>query len=147
MTLKDRINDDVKEAMRSRDKEKLGTLRMVTAAIKQVEIDERIVVEDDRLVTILNKLVKQRKESISQFQAANRLDLVAQEEYELGIINQYLPEPLSEQAITDLINQAITELGATKIADMGKVMNQLRPILTGRADMSAVSALIKAKLS
>ena len=134
--------------MRARDQKKLGTLRLITAAIKQIEVDERIVVEDDeRILTIMNKLVKQRKESITQFQTAGRDDLVAQEEYELEIISHYLPEPLSDDEINTLIQQTMTTLNAEKISDMGKVMAELKPLLQGRADMSKVSALIKAKLS
>lgn len=148
MTIKDRITTDLKDAMRARDQKKLGTLRLITAAIKQIEVDERIVVEDDdRILTILNKLVKQRKESIAQFQAAGRDDLVAQEQYELEIVSHYLPEPLSDDEINTLIQQTMTALNAEKISDMGKVMAELKPLLQGRADMSKVSALIKAKLN
>ena len=146
MTTKDRIINDVKDAMRARDKKKLETLRLVTAAVKQVEVDERIEVDEERMLVILDKLVKQRKESISQFQTAGRDDLVAQEQFELGIIGQYLPEPLSEADVETLINQAIAEVGATKMSDMGKVMAILKPQMQGRADMSKVSALIKARL-
>lgn len=147
MSLKDRLNQDLKETMRARDSKKLGTLRLVTAAIKQIEVDERIEVDDARLLVILDKLVKQRKESIAQFQAANRDDLVAQEAYELEIISHYLPEPLSDAEITQLVEQTIQASGATKISDMGNVMAQLKPQLQGRADMAKVSALIKSKLS
>lgn len=147
MSIKDRITSDVKDAMRARDQKKLSTLRLITAAVKQKEVDERIEVDDAILLVILDKLAKQRKESIAQFQAAKRDDLVAQEEYELGIINTYLPEPLSDIAINELIGEAMTSLAATKVSDMGKVMNYLKPLLQGRADMSQVSALIKAKLS
>lgn len=148
MTIKELITNDLKDAMRARDLKKLGTLRLITAAIKQIEVDERIVVEDDdRILAILNKLVKQRKESIAQFQTAGRDDLVAQEQYELDIISQYLPEPLSDDEINTLIQQTMTALNAEKISDMGKVMAELKPLLQGRADMSKVSALIKAKLN
>jgi uncharacterized protein YqeY len=147
MTIKDRINNDLKDAMRARDSKKLGTLRLITAAIKQIEVDERVTVEDERLLVILDKLAKQRKESISQFQAAKRDDLVAQEEYELDVITHYLPEPLTESEISSLIQQTMTDLGAIKMSDMGKVMAQLKPLLQGRADMAKVSSLIKAKLS
>lgn len=148
MTIKDRITNDLKDAMRARDQKKLGTLRLITAAIKQIEVDERIVVEDDdRILTILNKLMKQRKESIAQFQTAGRDDLVAQEQYELEIVSHYLPEPLSDDEVNTLIQQTMTALNAEKISDMGKVMAELKPLLQGRADMSKVSALIKAKLS
>lgn len=146
-SLKDRLTSDLKETMRARDSKKLGTLRLITAAIKQIEVDERIDVDDARLLVILDKLVKQRKESISQFQAAKRDDLVAQEEYELNIISHYLPEPMSESEVSSLIEQTMTELDATKISDMGKIMAQLKPQLQGRADMAKVSALIKSKLS
>lgn len=147
MTIRDRITNDLKDAMRARDSKTLVTLRLVTAAVKQVEVDERIVVEEDRMLIILDKLAKQRKESISQFAAAGRDDLVAQEEFELQLIGKYMPEPLSDAEVESLVNQAITELEASKISDMGKVMAQLKPQLQGRADMSKVSAMIKARLS
>ncbi|WP_347400072.1 GatB/YqeY domain-containing protein [Legionella sp. W10-070] len=147
MTIKERINADLKDAMRARDKMKLDTLRLVTAAIKQVEVDERIEVDDERMLVILDKLAKQRKESIAQFEAAARNDLVAQEQFELDVINQYLPEPLSEAEVTTLIADAITEVKAEKMSDMGKIMAILKPQLQGRADMSKVSAMVKAKLS
>ncbi|KTC86165.1 Yqey-like protein [Legionella drozanskii LLAP-1] len=133
--------------MRAREKQKLDTLRLITAAVKQVEIDERIVVDDERMLIILDKLAKQRKESIAQFEAAGRDDLVAQEQYELGVIGHYLPAPLSDEEIEALVAQAFTESGAAKMSDMGKVMAILKPQLQGRADMSKVSLLIKAKLS
>jgi uncharacterized protein YqeY len=147
MTIKDSISNDLKDAMRAREKQKLDTLRLITAAVKQVEVDERIVVDDERMLIILDKLAKQRKESITQFEAAGRDDLVAQEQYELGVIGHYLPEPLSDKEIEELVSQAFTESGATKMSDMGKVMAILKPQLQGRADMSKVSLLIKAKLS
>lgn len=147
MTIQERITSDLKDAMRARDQKKLGTLRQLTAAIKQVEVDERITVDDARMLVIFDKLAKQRKESIAQFQAAKRDDLVAQEQYELEIISQYLPEPLSDTEISQLIEQAISQLKAEKISDMGKVMAQLKPLMQGRADMSTVSSLIKARLS
>jgi len=147
MTILDRISSDLKDAMRARDKQKLETLRLITAAVKQIEVDERITVEEDRMLVILDKLAKQRKESITQFKAAGRQDLVDKEEYELALINQYLPEPFTEAEINTMIESTMTELQAEKISDMGKVMNQLKPLLQGRADMSKVSALIKARLS
>lgn len=147
MTIIDSIRNDLKDAMRAQDKKKLGTLRLITAAIKQIEVDERIEVDEARMLVILDKMAKQRKESISQFQAAARNDLVVQEEYELAIINHYLPEPLSEDEIQNMIAKAISDTGAEKISDMGKVMAQLKPLMQGRADMSKISALIKAKLS
>ena len=147
MTIKERLNNDVKDAMRAKDKELLSTLRLITAAVKQIEVDERIEVSEERMLVILDKMTKQRKESILQFEKANRDDLIAQEQFELNIISKYLPEPLSAKEIEQLINEAISSTGAEKIADMGKVMGQIKVKLQGRADMTQVSALIKAKLS
>lgn len=147
MTIKERLNNDVKDAMRAKDKELLTTLRLITAAVKQIEVDERIEVGEERMLVILDKMTKQRKESISQYEKANRSDLVAQEQFELNIISKYLPEPLSAKEVDALICEAIASTGAEKMADMGKVMGQLKAKLQGRADMTQVSALIKAKLS
>lgn len=147
MTLKQQISNDLKDAMRARDQQKLNALRLIAAAIKQIEVDERIEVNDPRMLTLLNKLAKQRHESITQFQAAHREDLVNQEQFELNIIQQYLPEPMSTDEITKLIEQTIYELNAKAMSDMGKVMTQLKPIMQGRADMSKVSAMIKSKLA
>ena len=143
MTIKERINADLKDAMRAQDKQKIGTLRLVTAAIKQIEVDERITVEDERLLVILDKMVKQRKESIHQFQAAGRDDLVTQEEYEWTIIRDYLPTPLTNSELKDLIEEAFQTTQAEKLSDMGKVMAYLKPRVQGRADMTLVSGLIK----
>lgn len=143
MTIKERIHADLKDAMRAQDKQKIGTLRLITAAIKQIEVDERIVVEDDRLLIILDKMVKQRKESIQQFQTAGRDDLVQQETYELNVIRTYLPTPLSDAELKNLIEEAFQATQAEKLADMGKVMAYLKPKVQGRADMSVVSTLIK----
>ncbi|AUH70796.1 Transamidase GatB domain protein [Legionella sainthelensi] len=147
MTIKERLNNDIKEAMRAKEKELLATLRLITAAVKQVEVDERIEVDDERMLVILDKMSKQRKESIAQYEKANRDDLVAQEQFELNILKNYLPEPLSAAEIEKMIHDAVAETGATKMADMGKVMALLKPNLQGRADMAQVSVLIKAKLS
>lgn len=147
MTIKEQLNADLISAMRAQDKKSLGALRLITAAIKQIEVDERIEVDEIRLLAILDKLAKQRKESISQFTTAGRDDLVAQEEFELRLINQYLPEPLSDAELTNIVEQTLHELGAEKISDMGKVMAQLKPLLQGRADMGKVSAMLKNKLS
>lgn len=147
MSIKESLNNDVKDAMRAKDKNLLTTLRLITAAIKQIEVDERIEVNEERMLVILDKMSKQRKESIAQFEKANRDDLVAQEQYELGIISKYLPEPLSATEIEHMVNEAITSTGAEKMTDMGKVMAQLKSKLQGRADMSQVSALIKARLN
>ena len=147
MTIKERLNNDIKDAMRAKDKNLLTTLRLITAAVKQIEVDESIDVDEERMLAILDKMSKQRKESISQYEKANRDDLVAQEQFELSVIAKYLPEPLSAAEIEKLVQDAIASTGAEKMADMGKVMAQLKPSLQGRADMSQVSTLIKAKLS
>ncbi len=147
MTIKEQLNNDVKDAMRAKDKSLLSTLRLITAAIKQIEVDERIDVDEARMLVILDKMTKQRKESIAQYQKANREDLVAQEEYELTILSQYMPEPLSTAEVERLVEEAIIATQATRIPDMGKVMAALKSTLQGRADMAQVSALIKAKLS
>ena len=146
MSLKDRITDDVKDAMRAKDKPRLATLRLITAAIKQQEVDERIELDDTQLLSLLDKMCKQRRESISQFEKAARDDLIAQEVSELEIIKSYLPEQLGEAEIAVLIDEAMAATGAASIKDMGKVMGQLKPKLQGRADMGAVSAMIKARL-
>jgi len=147
MSIKDQLNNDIKEAMRARDKDTLETLRLISAAIKQIEVDERIVVDDARLLAILDKLCKQRKESISQFEAASRTDLVDKESFQLNVIQRYLPTPLTEAEIVDMIRNAMQETGATAVSDMGKVMAILKPHMQGRADMSKVSALIKSQLN
>lgn len=146
MAIKEQIQQDLKEAMRAKDRNKVETLRLITAAIKQIEVDERKEIDNDRALVILDKLAKQRKESISQFKAAKRDDLVDQETYELAIIQHYLPTPLSQEEIMQLVHDAINQVGATSMKEMGNVMALLRPKLQGRADMSEVSALIKAKL-
>ena len=146
MSLKDRITQDVKDAMRAKDKARLSTLRLITAAIKQREVDERIELDDTQITLVLDKMVKQRRESIVQFEKAGRDDLIAIETSELEIITPYLPEQLGEDEINALIDAALEQTGASLIKDMGKVMGQLKPQLQGKADMGAVSALIKAKL-
>ena len=146
MSLKDSIQQDMKDAMRSGDKPRLATIRLILAAIKQTEVDERIELDDARVTAVLDKMCKQRRESISQFEKAGRDDLVAQEAGELTLIQEYLPEPLGEDEIASLVEAAITATGAASIRDMGKVMGQLKPQLQGRADMGAVSAMIKARL-
>ena len=146
MSLKERIQQDVKDAMRARDKSRLATIRLITAAIKQREVDERIELDDAQVIAVLDKMMKQRRESITQFEKAGRDDLIAQETSEQEIIQAYLPEQLSEAEITALIDAAMETTGATSIKDMGKVMGQLKPKLQGCADMGAVSAMIKARL-
>lgn len=146
MSIKEQLNNDVKDAMRAKDKNLLTTLRLITAAIKQIEVDERIDVDEERMLVILDKMTKQRNESIAQYAKANRDDLVAQEQFELTVLAKYMPEPLSAAEIEQLVSDAIANTGAEKMADMGKVMGQLKSKLQGRADMTQVSALIKAKL-
>ncbi|RLA06811.1 MAG: GatB/YqeY domain-containing protein [Gammaproteobacteria bacterium] len=141
--LKNRLLSDIKEAMLKKDKEKLITLRSLNAAVKQIEIDKRIELSDTDIVVILDKQAKQRRESISQFKAANRVDLLQKEEYELKIIQSYLPQQLSESEISQQIKNAIDKTAATSIKDMGKVMALLKPRMQGVADLSIVSKKIK----
>ncbi len=146
-TLTTRITDDVKAAMRSKDKDRLAVLRLITAAIKQIEVDQRITLDDDQVIGVLEKMLKQRKDSIEQFSKAGRDELVAQEASEIKIIQQYLPEQLSDDEIKTLIDEAINATGAASMKDMGKVMGILKPKLAGRADMGLVSRIIKDQLS
>ncbi|MCH9757427.1 MAG: GatB/YqeY domain-containing protein [Gammaproteobacteria bacterium] len=146
MSLKARIETELKDAMRARDKRTVAALRLITAAMKQIEVDERIELDDARMLAILDKLAKQRQESITQYQAAERKDLEEQEVFELTLIKRFLPEPLSESEVDALITEAFYETGAKAMRDMGKIMAYLKPRIQGRADMAAISALIKAKL-
>ena len=146
MTLKAQILDDVKSAMRARDQKRLTALRLITAAIKQIEIDKRIEMDDQAVLAVLDKMVKQRRDSLSQFESAGRDDLVAQEKFELELISVYLPEALGDDEVAALIKQAIADTGASSIRDMGAVMNRLRAEVQGRADMKAVSSAVKAQL-
>ncbi len=145
--LRDKITDDMKAALKAKDKKALGAVRLILAAIKQKEIDERIELSDNDITQILTKLAKQRKESISQYQNASRDDLVAVEQFELDIISKYLPEPLSEEALSQIIDKAISDTEAKTMADMGKVMAKVKQEVAGRADMGKVSQQIKATLS
>jgi hypothetical protein len=147
MSLKTRILDDVKNAMRARERDRLATLRQVTAAIKQKEVDERIELDDAQVLAVLDKMVKQRRESLEQFEQAGREDLAEKERFELGLIQAYLPEPLGEDELAALILSTITELGASSVRDMGQVMNALRSQVQGRADMKAVSQAVKQQLN
>jgi uncharacterized protein YqeY len=147
MSLKDRITDDMKAAMRSGEKERLGLIRMITAAIKQREVDERITLDDPQVLSVLEKMIKQRKESVVQFQAGHRQDLVDKEAAEITLLQGYLPSQLSDSEIDALISDAITATGAASIKDMGKVMGLIKGKAQGRADMAAVGAKIKARLS
>ena len=145
--LSNRITDDVKVAMKAKDKPRLGVLRLITAAIKQREVDERITLDDDQVLAVLEKMIKQRKDSIAQYEKAGRDELAQQEALELGIIQDYLPEQLSDDEIDALIAEAISSTGAASMKDMGKVMGMLKPRLAGRADMGKVSQIIKKHLS
>ncbi len=146
-TLKAQIMADMKEAMRAKDKDRLGTIRLIQAAIKQREVDERIELDDSQVLVVLDKMVKQRRDSITQYRDAGREELAAKEEAELSIIQQYLPAALSEAEVDALIDEAVSASGAESMKDMGKVMGQLKPTVQGRADMGEISARIKARLS
>ena len=145
-TLKGQIQEDVKAAMRARDQKRLTALRLITAAIKQVEVDQRIEMDDTAVLAVLDKMVKQRRDSLEQYTTAGRDDLAAQEQFELELISAYLPEALSEEKLAALIKQAVADTGASSIRDMGAVMNKLRPQVQGRADMKAVSNAVKQQL-
>lgn len=146
MSLKVRIQDDMKAAMKAGEKERLATIRLIMAAVKQREVDERIDLDDSQVLQVLDKMVKQRRDSINQYRDAGRDELAAKEQAEIDVIQMYLPEPLSPDEINALIDAAIAETGASSMKDMGKVMGMLKPKLQGRADMGAVSGLIKSRL-
>jgi uncharacterized protein YqeY len=146
MSLKERITEDMKSAMRSGDKERLATIRLILAAIKQKEVDERITLDDAQVLGAIEKMVKQRRESIAQFEAGGRADLVAKENSELAVLTAYQPAQLSEAEIDGLIAAAMSATGAASIKDMGKVVAHVKTAAAGRADMAAVSARVKAKL-
>jgi uncharacterized protein len=147
MSLKQQLTDDMRTAMKAGEKHRLGVIRLINAAIKQREVDERIELDDAAVLAVLEKMVKQRKDSVSQFEAANREDLAAIERAELVVIDTYLPAKLGEAEILAAIEAAVAETGATGPADMGKLMGVLKPRLAGQADMGQVSALIKKKLA
>ncbi|CAN7164686.1 MULTISPECIES: GatB/YqeY domain-containing protein [unclassified Pseudoxanthomonas] len=147
MSLKQQLTDDMKAAMKAGEKDRLAVIRLINAAIKQREVDERIELDDAAVLAVLEKMVKQRKDSVSQFEAANREDLAAIERAELAVIDTYLPAKLGEAEILAAIDAAVAETGATGPADMGKLMGVLKPRLAGQADMGQVSALIKKKLA
>jgi len=146
ITLKPRLTDDMKSAMRAKDKERLGVIRLMLAAIKQIEVDERIELDDARVLAVLDKMVKQRRDSIQQFEAANRTDLADQEKFELALIQEYLPDALSDGEIEAMIADAISQTGASSPKEMGAVMGLLKPKMQGRADMGKVSKQVKDKL-
>jgi uncharacterized protein YqeY len=147
MSLKDQITEDMKNAMRAKEAERLGAIRLLLAAIKQREVDERVVVDDAGVIAIVEKLIKQRKDSISQFEKAGRADLVAIEAAEMAIMQAYLPAQLSDAEVAAIVTATIKQLGASGPQDMGKVIGALKPQLVGKADMGAVSGLVKAALA
>jgi uncharacterized protein YqeY len=147
MPLKDRIQEDMKTAMRSGEKDRLGAIRMILAAIKQREVDERLTLDDAQTLAVIEKMIKQRREAIAQFQSGGRQDLVAKESAEVALLQSYLPAQLNEAELDALIGEAIAAAGASSIKDMGKVMGLVKAKAAGRADMSAVSARIKQKLT
>ncbi|MEM5339350.1 GatB/YqeY domain-containing protein [Paraburkholderia azotifigens] len=147
MSLKVRINDDMKAAMRARETERLGTIRLLLAAIKQREVDDRVELDDAGITAVVDKMIKQRKDSIAQFETAGRSDLVDKEKAELDVLSAYMPEQLSDAEIAAEVQAAVAQVGAAGPQDMGKVMGVLKPKLAGKADMTAVSAQVKAALS
>lgn len=147
MTLKATLQDAMKSAMKEKQKERLGAIRMILADIKKVEVDERIDITDDRVLAILDKMQKQRRDSIQQFEAAGRDDLAAIEKAELEVISDFLPEALTQEELSAMIDEAVTETGAASMADMGKVMAIIKPKAQGRADMSEISKAVKSRLS
>ena len=147
MTIKEQIMADMKAAMKAKDMGRLGAIRLLMAAIKQKEVDEQVQLDDAQITTVIAKLVKQRHDSIEQYNAANRPDLAEKEQAEIDVLSHYLPKPLSEEEIGQMIDEAIAAAGVTGMAAMGKVMGMLKPKLTGRADMGKVSALIKQRLT
>ena len=146
MPLKQQLTDDMKTAMKAGEKDRLGVIRLVNAAIKQREVDERITLDDTQVLAVLEKMLKQRKDSVTQYEAAAREDLAAVERYEIGVIQAYLPAPLSASEIEGIVARAIADSGATSAKDMGKVVGLIKPQLAGRADMGQVSALVKQTL-
>jgi len=147
MSLKTQLTDDMKAAMKSGDKERLGVVRLINAAIKQREVDERIQLDDTQVLSVLEKMLKQRRDSVSQFQAAGRTDLADKETFEIGVIQSYLPAQLSAAEVDAIIAATIAEAGATGPKDMGKVMGLVRPKVAGKTDMGKLSELIKVKLA
>jgi uncharacterized protein YqeY len=147
MTLKETLSEDMKSAMRAKDSEKLATIRLINAAIKQREVDERIELGDDQVLSVIEKMIKQRKDSITQFEAGGRQDLADKEKLEITVLAAYMPAQMSEAEVQAEVAAAVTQAGASGPQDMGKVMAVLKPKLAGRADMTAVSALVKAALT
>ena len=146
MSLREKINEDMKAAMKAREAEKLSAIRLLHAALKQKEIDERITLSDSDVLGIIDKMLKQRRDSIEQFRAGNRPDLVAKEEFEVNVLQAYMPAQLSDAEVMKILDDVIAQTGAQGARDMGKVMNTLRPLVAGRADMGKLSGLVKARL-
>lgn len=146
MSLKTRISDDMKAAMRAKDSARLGTIRLLQAAIKQREVDERIELDDNQIIEVIEKMLKQRRDSISQYEAANRQDLADVEKQEVVVLQEYLPQPLTDAELDAILDKVVTDTGAAGIKDMSKVMVAVKPLVIGRADMGKISGLIKAKL-
>ena len=144
--LKKRIQDEMKTAMKAREKRRLGIIRLILAAVKQREVDERIELDDTQILAVLDKMVKQRRDSIEQFEKAGRTDLVEQEAFEIGVLKEYLPEAMSEEEIAALIKEAIASTGAESLKDIGKVMGVIKPKAQGRADMGAISTAVRQQL-
>ena len=147
MSLKARITEDMKTALRARDRAHLGAIRLLLAAIKQREVDERIELDDMQVIEAIEKMLKQRRDSISQYQAANRQDLVDVEEFEVKVLQEYLPQALTEEEVIALLEKVVADTGAAGIKDMGRVMAAIKPLVLGRADMGKISGLIKTRLS
>ncbi len=147
MNLKEQITEDMKAAMRAKESERLATIRLLLAAVKQREIDERVLLDDQDVIAVIDKMIKQRKDSISQFEAAGRVDLVAQEQVELAVLAAYMPVQLSAAEVTTEVDAAIAQAGAAGLQDIGKVMGVLKARLAGRTDMAMVSGLVKAALA
>ena len=147
MSLKEKINEDMKSAMRSKDVALLGTIRLIQAAIKQKEVDERILVDDSSVISIIEKMLKQRNDSIEAFKKANRTDLVDKEEFEVSVLKNYMPEQMNAEEVEKIIQELIRKIGASSMKEMGPVMAQAKEILSGKANMAEVSKIIKAKLS
>ena len=147
MSLKEKINEDMKSAMRSKDVALLGTIRLILAAIKQKEVDERILVDDSSIISIIEKMLKQRNDSIEAFKKANRTDLVDKEEFEVSVLKNYMPEQMNAEEVEKIIQEVIKKIGASSMKEMGPVMAQAKEILSGKANMAEVSKIIKAKLS
>jgi hypothetical protein len=147
MSLKAQISEDMKNAMRAKDSQRLGAIRLLQAAIKQREVDERIELDDTAVIAAIEKMLKQRRDSIAAYESANRTDLADVEKFEITVLQTYLPQQLTDAEITVIVEQVIAEVGATSAKDMGKVVGAVRPLVVGKADMAKVSGLIKARLA